>query len=352
MSEDFTVQEKVFACSWLIAFESYQKTAQKFEESFFKPAPSKSTLYYLKDRFIETGSVIHDRQRTGRPISARGDEQVNEVKQVITDQLGISTRRISDWTGISRTSVRRILHEDLNAKPWKPTYSQELHDGDEDRRLQFCEKIQQEINNDINYLRKLTFSDECTFHLSGHVNKHNLVYWASENPQIRHTIKGGKSKSISVWALLGYRGLIDFEIVEDTVNGNRYCDILCKKVLPFFTRPINRTMIFQQDGAPAHYCLEARKLLDQNLQGRWIGRRGNIEWPARSPDLSVCDFWLWSFLRDRVYADNRIFETIEELKERVARELQAIPADVCSKAFKNFQNRLSRCIDLNGFHFE
>ena len=38
---------------------------------------------------------------------------------------------------------------------------------------------------------------------------------------------------------------------------------------------------FQQDGAPPHFGIEVRQLLDDTFTGRWIGRRGPIEWPPR-----------------------------------------------------------------------
>lgn len=43
---------------------------------------------------------------------------------------------------------------------------------------------------------------------------------------------------------------------------------------------------FQQDGAPPHYGLHARDYLNNSFPFRWIGRRGRIEWPPRSLDLS------------------------------------------------------------------
>ena len=46
---------------------------------------------------------------------------------------------------------------------------------------------------------------------------------------------------------------------------------------------------FQQDGVPPHYDAQVRQFLDQRFHNHWIGRRGPIEWPARSPDLSPLD---------------------------------------------------------------
>ena len=56
--------------------------------------------------------------------------------------------------------------------------------------------------------------------------------------------------------------------------------------------------ILQQDGAPAHWHQSVRSFLNDNLPNRWIGRAGPndqhfCKWPPRSPDLTVCDFYLW-----------------------------------------------------------
>jgi len=34
---------------------------------------------------------------------------------------------------------------------------------------------------------------------------------------------------------------------------------------------------------------------------RWIGRRGAIKWPPRSPDLTPLDYFMWGYLKERVY---------------------------------------------------
>jgi hypothetical protein len=48
-------------------------------------------------------------------------------------------------------------------------------------------------------------------------------------------------------------------------------------------------MTLQQDGTPAHLSVQVRKFLNKNFPG-WIGRRGIVDWPPRSPDLTHCDF--------------------------------------------------------------
>ena len=41
----------------------------------------------------------------------------------------------------------------------------------------------------------------------------------------------------------------------------------------------------------------------KTCKNRWIGRKGTVEYPTRSPDLTPLDFFfLWSFLKDKVYS--------------------------------------------------
>ena len=111
-------------------------------------------------------------------------------------------------------------------------------------------------------------------------------------------------------------------------------------------------MIFQQDGAPPHYYRPAREILDKELPGRWIGRRGPTEWPARSPDLTVCDFWLWSEMREHVYTPGTNFRSIQELQLKIQTELENLDVTHFQNAFRNWCVRMQKCIDVNGGHFE
>lgn len=43
--------------------------------------------------------------------------------------------------------------------------------------------------------------------------------------------------------------------------------------------------IFQQDGAPPYYETSVRSWLNEHFPGKWIGKRGTIEWTLRSPEL-------------------------------------------------------------------
>ena len=75
---------------------------------------------------------------------------------------------------------------------------------------------------------------------------------------------------------------------------------------------------------------------------------GDIAWRARSPNLTVPIFFLWGFLKDRVF--RRRIMTLQELKKAIVDEVAAIVEDLRRRVYGNFQTRLQQCIDINGGH--
>ena len=47
--------------------------------------------------------------------------------------------------------------------------------------------------------------------------------------------------------------------------------------------------------------MSVRGSLNATFPNRWIGRDGPISWPPRSPDLTPLDFFLWCYVKDRVF---------------------------------------------------
>lgn len=107
---------------------------------------------------------------------------------------------------------------------------------------------------------------------------------------------------------------------------------------------------FQQDGAPPHYAVAVRQWLDNNYAHKWIGRRGPIEWPPRSPDLTPLDFFLWGYIKSIVFSTQ--CNSIEELQRRIMQACQNISKETFANVRRDFENRLYHCLANNGTHFE
>ena len=107
---------------------------------------------------------------------------------------------------------------------------------------------------------------------------------------------------ITVWCGMTSSRIIGPFFIHDTMNAERYLCMLRNQVWPAISTWENfDRMFFMQDGAPPHFARTVRSWLDEQLPGRWIGRRGSYDWPARSPDLTPCDFFLWGWAKEEVY---------------------------------------------------
>ena len=66
-------------------------------------------------------------------------------------------------------------------KPYKLQLVQAITAEDKQKRKQFCVDMQEKLEEEDEFTKRLVFSDEATFHMNGKVNKHNVHIWGKEN---------------------------------------------------------------------------------------------------------------------------------------------------------------------------
>jgi hypothetical protein len=76
-----------------------------------------------------------------------------------------------------------VLHKRLKLCAYKLQLLHEVKPDDKPKCTTFATDILQRIEND-NFLAKVLFSVEATFHLSGMVNRHNVRIWGSEHQHV------------------------------------------------------------------------------------------------------------------------------------------------------------------------
>jgi hypothetical protein len=69
--------------------------------------------------------------------------------------------------------------------------------------------------------------------------------------------------------------------------------------VPLLTR---QEMWLQQDGAPPNFGRQVTAFLNQHFPDRWIVPGDPVARPARSPNLSPLDYFLWGHVKFLVYA--------------------------------------------------
>lgn len=327
--------------------KNYRRAAVMFFERY-GIEKSHVTFYNLEKRLREHGELCKKIRNKPKPVTNENNS-VN-ILAAITLNPHISQRKLAQTSHISRTSIQRILKRQ-KYHPYHLILSQELSMADYDYRVTFCEWLQGVMEND--FLCKILFSDEATFMNSGHVNKHNMHYWAVENPHWMRSVPFQHRWSLNVWCGIIGDFVIGPYFFEETVTSESYCDLL-KNRLPALLEDvplhIRREMWFQQDGAPPHFAIITRQFLNEKFGNKWIGRGGPRQWPPRSLDLTPLDFFLWGYVKDKV-----MFEpptTKENMKQRIRDACASVTPEILTNVRTTLMFRVNKCLQVRGGHFE
>ena len=292
---------------------------------------------------------------SGRP-KKRTAKLVESVRESLQQSPKRSVRKRSQSLGMSRETCRRVLVNDIRAYPYRIQTLQTLTASDKKQRSAMAVKMLEKIEETPSFLNLLWTSDKAHFHLDGKANSNTNVFWGSSRPN-KVATKSLHSLKCTVWATISARGIIGPIFIEEsgaavTVTKERYVEVLktFKSELQTLYPSLMSKFWFQQDGASSHTSNLSRDWLKENFRGRVISLKSDFEWAPHSPDLSPPDFFLWGYLKDRVYAGKP--RTITELKEAIREEMRAITNSVCKNVMDNFVLRLKKCTELNGGHLE
>jgi len=107
-------------------------------------------------------------------------------------------------------------------------------------------------------------------------------------------------------------------------------------------------MWFQQDGATAHTARASMTFVRQMFSQHVVSRFGDVPWPPRSPDLSACDFFLWGYLKSKVYV--RKSRTVDDLKVSIREEIATVPQEMLVNVMQNIEQRLRTRVRQEGRH--
>lgn len=327
------------------------RTCRTFNERYpHLPAMTEQKFRRIEKNFLNFGKVNAPRNLP-KPIVSNEAAETNVLGyfNVFPDS---SVRSAERDLGYSRSSIDRILNNH-KMHDFKFSTGQELHPQDQIQRVQYCEMMLVKIQEDSNFLQKIIWSDESKFSKEGIINRHNLHIWSHENPFAIRPYNYQQKFSFNVFAMLMNHRVYYF-IYDENLNGERYLSILRNQVHNFLqTLPQAEleTCWYQLDGAPAHCTAAVGHQLEQMFEDRWIRRLGPWLWPARSPDLTPLDFYLWGTIKSKVYRTP--VNTKEELRNRVIAAFNNLdPLEISRATIQGVETRLMKCMEVNGAHFE
>lgn len=356
-----TTKEKIQCVKWYFGGNSVPRVRDLFSDIYEnRPIPSIATIQRIIKQFNETGSVaklckncrnMNEENQEENLDRNRFNENKFNILLCVTENPNISVRQIASELNLHPSTVHKVLKKEKYYS-YKYSKHQELFEPDKFTRSVFCETIIEKSNLDRNFLKMICFTDESTFTIHGEPNTQNFRYWSQENPHLMLATHTQYPEKLNVWAGIFGRFIIGPFFIENNLNSNKYLDMLQNEIGPQLEEYANQNneVWYEHDGCPAHCSRDIKLYLDQCFPNSWIGRGGPINWPARSPDLAPCDFFLWPYLKEKVY--ERQINNIMELRNAIVEECNNITQIQLSSVRQEFYNRLGYCLAVNGDVFE
>ena len=280
---------------------------------------------------------------SGRPkILAEEDKRfiLNEIDKnpkislrKVAKKLSLSNEKI-----VSINTIRSALHNNGIEchSPIKKPFLRPIHI---EKRFDICGRI---LKMPERIAKTIIFSDESKFNLF--YSDGQQYVWRNknsglENKNLSKTIKGGGG-SVMVWACFSHYGIGTIKIIEETMTGPVYVDILSRNLYESAEKMGLKSFIFQQDNDPKHTSRIAKEFFEEN-------DIKVLDWPAQSPDLNPIEH-LWAYLKVKI--SERMPKNISELKRYIIEEWDKIPMEMCKKYALSFKNRALAIYNAMGNH--
>ena len=241
-----------------------------------------------------------------------------KIKQEVADNPRVSERKLvsiinSDIDDkkhqISKTTIHRFLNSNglvsktLIAKPI-------LRQAHITKRLGFGKYVQEQLNNDHEFLNKILWSDETMISCYPHKRKmvvrvHHSV--AHENLPLNPAVQGGVF-NVMFFGSFSKNAFGQLAAIEGKINSEKYIEMVKEYIEPELEAS-EVPLILMQDNAPCH---KARTTLDYLLEKNIT----TLNWPPQSPDLNPIEH-IWAIIKQKLYAEKHFPKNRNDLIERV-----------------------------------
>jgi len=305
----------------------------ELKEAHDDAAPSRATIFRWFAEFKDKDTVssgeggpASDGDHVARsPRTSRTPEMIEAVKEKINEDCRLSVRELATTLNLTKSTVHRVLTEDLNLRNvcsvWVPHQLNEdnkrnrVNCAKQLRRLFFAEGME-------SFCNKLAVQDETWFHLEAESTKQKNRCWLQDGqprPQVvRRTISAKKvmllvaftpSKRFSISAVRPGENVNSESIIAFVRHtGNLW---RCLRSQPIHLNDV----LWQWDNARPH----ASRRVKDFLQSRNIT---TVFQSPYSPDLNLCDRFFFKWMKaDLGNQDFKDHLEVEETALQWARQL-------------------------------
>ena len=286
--------------------------------------PSQATIY----RYFNDNENDENKEETrGRKRTSITPESIANVKSLIESDRHMSLRSIAQEIGISHESVRSILHDHLHRRylcsTWVP---HQLSVRQKELRVTSAKSIRHNLAQLGEAKHRLyCVQDETLVFFSALQRKSKNKAWVAlgeKKPIVVKQQNTNKKTMLSVMFTTNKKISIMATSSKETINHEYFIKFLTStgnkwRVLRRDPTKLSE-LVLQFDNARPHTAGAVKEFLEK--------RGVNTVWQAPySPDLNMCDRWLFDRLKLELADDE--YETHEEVEEAALRILRSIPQD-------------------------
>ena len=106
----------------------------------------------------------------------------------------------------------------------------------------------------------------------------------------------------------------------------------------------------QQDGVTANTAVISIAAFHRLFPQGKISRFDDVPWPPLSPDLTAPDFFLWGYLKSKVYSTSPT--DLHALKENIREEIAKRLEETLRAVMRKFSTRVHLCTKEGGGHLK
>jgi hypothetical protein len=179
-----TAQRKELFEYWQ-ELQTFNGAAKKYSAEHGLPpgeGPSANTVKRLVEKFNREFTLLNvNKGRSGRQFSVRIPENILRVNNSVQENPERSLRKRCQALDLKKSSLSNIIRKDLGLRAYKMQKVHSMNEQDYARRLSMCQKFQDKIQLDDNFLKNVILTDEAHAYLDGGVTA-NLRHYSKTKP--------------------------------------------------------------------------------------------------------------------------------------------------------------------------
>lgn len=311
----------------------------------------RSTVGWTVKRFKETRD-IKNKKRPGQKPTVRTANLIRNTRAKIYRNPHRSISKMAREAQVSRTTMHRIVRDDLKMYPYRFQKRQLLSAGSKEKRLARS-KILMAWFKSVTQV-SVIYTDEKLFTVQAKLNRQNDRILSRDISQVhigeKSFFQTQKPASVMVWAGVsscGKKSPLIFIPEGVKVNQHVYLDMLKSQVLPWIEGEVwEGSYCFQQDGASSHTAKLVQEWCKKNFEHFWAKE----DWPPSSPDLNVMDFAMWPILEAKVC--HTWYRNVDALKDALVKAWEEVDPEVVRASCARVHQRLKAVKLARGGHIE